>query len=420
MSLSFSALSVAFLQGLISSLSACVYPLIPITTALFTSGSSRNWLHGFFLSSIYVLGMAVTYVTLGVLAALGGQVFGAWLAEPAAIISFAIIFFYLGLAFVGILPLPLPNTANIFHTEKKSGFFYPLILGVFSGFIAAPCTAPLFGSLLLDIAQRSAGSESIVPGLVLAFAFAIGMGLPFLLIGAFALRLPKPGQWLVVVKYFGGMVLIAAGFHYIEDILGPFPPSNLTVGFTLVGIFLAGIFFLLADPMAKETDKDRPGKISTMFFILVAAFGLFLASSPFANKSASPESLQASKSEGWHTDMDTALMHAEAQKGPILIDFWAEWCTACHEMEKDLFPSSEFKELIKKYNVTLVRIDSTESTDKIEAFAQKYFIRGLPTLVITNPKGEMFSQVIGFRSKSLTLKELEMALKDYSRSTGVH
>lgn len=394
-------LGIAFSHGLLSSLSACVYPLIPITTALFGGGQVKNWLHSFALAAIYVAGMAVTYVALGVIAALSGTVFGSYLGMPEVSFAFGVAFILLGLAFIGILPLPLPNFADKLQVKKSSSIFYPLVLGIFSGFIAAPCTAPLFGGILLEIANAAAESGSVTPGITQALAFSLGMGLPFLLIGGFALKLPKPGNWLNTVKYIGGVVLIAAGFHYIEDIIGPFPSAENIKLMVAVGIFLFILFFIMSAPLshppAKKSEKLKPAS-----FLIIAAFGLFLITSPFAARQSQQPA------DGWYQSLDAALGAASENNSPVLIDFWAEWCVACHKMEEQLFPSAEFKELVEKHNLTLARLDFTDSSDsdKIE-IAQKYYIKGLPTLVLTDSEGNMLHSFVGYKSKAATLAEMQ-------------
>ncbi len=409
-------LAVAFLHGLISSLSACVYPLIPITTALFGAGVSRNLAQGFLVSFIYVMGMAFTYVALGVVAALMGSIFGAWMASPQAILVFAIVFFYLGLAFAGLLPLPLPNFAEKLQVKKTSSILYPLLLGIFSGFIAAPCTAPFFGGTLAQIAGAAAQEGSVLPGVLQALAFSFGMGLPFLLIGGFAMRLPKPGNWLVAVKYFGAVVLITAGYHYLEDLFAPFPEnkSNLVVAF--MGLVIAILFFLLAEPLKDMTVKSRWMKFQSAIWLAIAAFGLFLATTPISVLIAAGTSPKrtAVQADLWYSDMVAGKKAAREKQGPILIDFWAEWCTACHEMDARLFQAKEFKELVQLYRVTLVRLDFTEPSSDLEKLAEKYGIRGLPTLVLTDSNGEMFEALIGFYSKKASLRDLNYALKNYS------
>lgn len=404
------SLGVAAAQGLISSLSACVYPLIPITTALFGAGQVKHWGQGFFLSTIYVLGMSLTYVALGVTAALTGTVFGAYLGNPWVIAGFTAMFFYLGLAFIGVLPLPLPNFANAMQVKKKSTLGYPLLLGIISGFIAAPCTAPLFGALLLDIASDAAKSNSIIPGVSQAFAFSLGMGLPFFLIGGFALKLPKPGNWLQAVKYFGGAVLMAAGFHYLEDIIGPFPPEGMLVAAVITGLFLFITFIILSDPLnVPEPGKEsKTMKLKSASFLVIAAFGLFLLTAPFATGSSAENSGGEAK---WHTDLSDGLSIARKKDSYVIVDFWAEWCHACHEMEKSLFHSPEFLDYVKANNITLVRLNADE--ESVGAVAERYAVRGLPTLVIVNEQGEMIYKTIGFRSNRLTMSELDFAAKRY-------
>ncbi len=406
------SLGVAALHGLLSSLSACVYPLIPITTALFGAGQVKNWAQGFMLSGIYVAGMSLTYVALGITAALTGSLFGAYLGNPWVIALFAIMFFYLGFAFAGLLPLPLPNFADKMHVKKTAGIGYPLVLGIISGFIAAPCTAPLFGALLIDIAAEAAKNESILPGVSQALAFSLGMGLPFLLIGGFALKLPKPGNWLNAVKVIGGIVLLAAGFHYAEDLIKPFPNPSMGIGLAFVGLFLVLIFTVLAEPMAYSEKESIMKKIKKTVYLAIAGFGLFLLTTPLAGVLSGQE--ERAGAMEWRETVSEGLRDARSTQGYIIIDFWADWCHSCHEMEKHLFHSEEFEAFVKANKITLVRLNA--DLDENGPVASRYDVKGLPTLVITDSKGEMIYQIVGFRNKVATMRELEYVSQKYLKS----
>lgn len=422
----FEPVTIAFLAGLGSALSACVYPLIPITTSLFGARQVDHWGKGFFLSGVYVAGMSLTYVVLGLIAALGGTVFGAYLGNPWVIASFAVFFFFLGLSFMDIIPLNLGRIGDKFQVEKKDGLLYPLILGIFSGFIAAPCTAPLFGAILLDIAQNSAAGESIIFGVVQAFSFSIGMGLPFLLIGGFAVKLPKPGNWLQAVKFLGGTILLTAGFHYIEDLFAPFPDAHMQTGAAILGLATFAMFFYVSNPLKPRYEQKTKGKIMTASILTIAAFGLFLATSPFAGDGGlmSGNSGEADQSKTtqkvpdelkWFTDYEKAQQAATKSNSIILVDFWATWCQSCKQMEHELFNSFEFKKLVTENNLVLTRLDFTSPDDKQAEFGDRYGIRGLPTIILTDARGNLKDSFIGYKSKQSSLRILSATMKRLKR-----
>jgi len=417
------ALGSAFVQGLISSLSACVYPLIPVTTAIFGAGKTDNLKDGLLLSGIYVGGMSLTYVALGLAAALGGTVFGSYLGKPEVILSFAAFFIILGLWFMGIINIPLPDFGNKLTVKKTSTLLYPLILGIFSGFIAAPCTAPMFGALLIEITRNAATNQSIVPGVVQSLAFSLGMGLPFLLIGGFALKLPKPGPWLKGVKYIGATVLFTAALHYIEDLYGPYPSSRLWM-YAGMGVMIFIVFMILTEPFSANEPKNYREKSYIVLFLAISAYGLFLATSPLANQrvddshSVSDQSQHDHGSNGeaineiiWYTSLEEGMKKAQEVNGTLLIDFWAQWCSACHEMEKHLFHNERFVEIIHEKNLIPVRLDVTTPDEKYEELRLKYGIIGLPTLIIADKNGEKIGSILGFKDSATSIKKLLEALR---------
>ena len=135
--------------------------------------------------------------------------------------------------------------------------------------------------------------------------------------------------------------------------------------------------------------------------------GLFLATSPFAVTQAAPHETV----KGWHTKLDSALAAAKKDNNKVLIDLWAEWCQACFEMEAKLFTSKEFKKLVKDNKLVLARLDFTNESEENEKIARKYNIRGLPTLVLADSKGNFINSVIGFRSKRHSMNSLKYALR---------
>ncbi|MCS6972269.1 MAG: thioredoxin family protein, partial [Leptospiraceae bacterium] len=341
--------------------------------------------------------------------------------DPIALLVIGFILIYLGLAYAHLVPLPLPNLANRIRVKQKDALLFPFLLGVFSAFIAAPCTAPFFGSLLVQISRNAAENHSVLKPAFSAFAFALGMGLPFLLIGTFSIRLPKPGIWLKAVEYAGAVVLVAAGMHYLEDLSGEFPPVAQAFPFAVLGLAMCITFFILAEPLRKEYPMGLRAKTNTAGMLLLSALGLFLFTSPFVKywgvevKSNSANKAQVVLPQSrlrWYSDLKEARALAAKQKRILLIDFWADWCTACSEMEQKLFNQEEFIQFALSNNIIPVRVDFSNPSDELDRLAREYGIRGLPTVVITKANGELIHMLTGFFSKEYSMRELRAALRD--------
>jgi thiol:disulfide interchange protein DsbD len=253
------------------------------------------------------------------------------------------------------------------------------------------------------------------------------MGVPFLLIGVFSIRLPKPGVWLKAVEYLGAVVLITAGFHYIEDISGDFPPAQQAFPFAVIGLAMFATFFILAEPLKAEYHMGIRMKLNTAGMLLLSALGLFLFTSPFVKYwgvevktntdaiSDAGRKTAMSLPQGrlkWYQNLQEAKAIAAKEKKILLIDFWADWCTACEEMERKLFVKDQFIDFALSNNILPVRVDYSNPTDELDKLAKDYNIRGLPTVVLTKPDGELIHTLMGFYSMEYTMRELKSALKD--------
>ena len=204
----------AFLGGVLVSFSPCVYPLVPITLGFIGVKGSSGRLRGFYLSLVYVLGLAVTYSVLGLIAALSGKLFGQVSSHPLSFLIIGNVCILAGLSFFEVINIPFMGVRLQNKIERKGGYLSVFLLGLASGLIAGPCTAPALGAILVYVASR----QNVVYGASLLFSFAYGMG--FLLIltgtfGAFFLRLPKSGAWLTGIKKASGFILIAAGEYFL-------------------------------------------------------------------------------------------------------------------------------------------------------------------------------------------------------------
>lgn len=210
------ALLLVFVAGLLSSLTPCVYPLIPITVSLFGAKQAESKLQAFLLSVVYVVGIAVTYSVLGVAAASLGTVFGGAMQSPWVLGAIAVLFFVLGLASLGAVPVRLPgNLQTKLSQTGGAGFMGAFVMGLVAGIIAAPCVGPIVAGILVYVAQQ----QDIFLGWILLMTFAFGMGQLFLALGTFSSllnRLPRSGSWMDGVKVVFGTVFIAMALYYAK------------------------------------------------------------------------------------------------------------------------------------------------------------------------------------------------------------
>lgn len=201
-----------FIGGVLVSFTPCVYPLIPVTIGFIGAKSSGSKLRGFLLSSSYVAGIAITYSLLGLVAALSGKVFGALSSSPLVYFTAGNIFLLLGLSMLGVFNLPLPR---IFSNpgKKTGGVFGAFLLGMASGLVVGPCTAPALGGVLVYVAAK----QNVLYGAGLLFVFAYGMGAVLIILGTFTsliAALPKSGVWLERVKKAGGWILVLCAEYF--------------------------------------------------------------------------------------------------------------------------------------------------------------------------------------------------------------
>ncbi len=210
------SVAICFGGGVLASLSPCVYPLLPVVATYVGSRSigDRTRTKAFFMSLAYVLGLAVVYTALGMAAALTGSLFGGVASSPWARIAVANIFILLGLNVLEVIPLPFLSGGGTRKDGERQGFLGAFTLGAASGIVASPCTAPVLGVVLTYVAT----TQDVVRGGVLLFAFSVGLGLLLMVVGTFAgvmTALPKPGNWMNLLKKLLGLIMIAIGEYYL-------------------------------------------------------------------------------------------------------------------------------------------------------------------------------------------------------------
>lgn len=209
------SLGICFLGGILASLSPCIYPLLPVVTSYVGSRSvgETTRFKAFGLSFFYVLGMALVYSGLGMVAALTGSFFGQISTSPLALLIVANIIILFGLNILEVIPLPMLAMGSG-QTGRKKGLAGALVLGAASGLVASPCTAPVLGVLLTYVATQ----QNVFTGGLFLFVFSLGLGLILILAGTFSgllLSLPKPGNWMNLVKKGLGLAMIGLGEYFL-------------------------------------------------------------------------------------------------------------------------------------------------------------------------------------------------------------
>ena len=205
----------AYVGGVLVSFTPCMYPLLPITVSFIGSRQKGSRSSGFFLSVVYVLGTSLTYTILGSIAGLTGGFFGAIQTNPWINLFIANVFILMGLAMLDVFFIPLPRifSSPLFNTQKK-GLFGALLLGIASGLIMSPCSAPVLAVLLSYVATK----QNVLFGMSLLFVFAFGMGTLLIILGTFTgllTSMPKSGPWMVWIQKVFGFIFIALAEYFL-------------------------------------------------------------------------------------------------------------------------------------------------------------------------------------------------------------
>ncbi len=381
----------AFGQGVLVDLTPCVYPLIPITVAVFgAQGVSRG--RALFLASAYVLGMATLYTTLGIVVALSGGQFGAWLGEPVVVLPIVGLLLALAASMFGAFDLQLPPSLQTrLNAVGGAGPAGAFAMGLVSGFISAPCTGPVLLSLLAFIAKASAGGSSVFYGGSLLFVYALGMGTLFFAV-ALGASLFRPGRWMDYIKSFFGIALIVMALWFVAPIspdLRAFAtqvPGGLWLGLGIAAVGLAlGAIHL-------SFYGDLREKLRKALAIAITVVGVQIAVNNF---------LYVSR-EGWQQvetrdDLEVALAQAAQRNRPVIIDFGAEWCPPCLEIERFTFHDPQVEPILTA-RFDLIKIDVTQQTPEQERIQQAFASATLPSVLIYSAEARLGDHLEALRA----------------------
>lgn len=373
-----------FLGGLALNLTPCVYPLIPITIGFFGGQSEGKTSRLVGMGLLFVVGMAVTYSVIGVITALTGSVFGALLQNPIVIILIALIFVVLSLSMFGVYEFKLPDSWVAKAGGAKGGMYGAFFMGLTMGIVAAPCIGPF----VLGLVTYTAAKADPFFGFLLFFVLAVGLGTPYLFLAIFSgkiKKLPRAGEWMEAVKHIFGLILIGMAIYFLLPLL----PKSFSSYLLPVFMVISAVYLLFFDKNANSIKGFRIFKILfSLVLIVVAVYALI------------PSEKQSIK---WKPYTESAV--AGTQKA-MIIDFYADWCIPCKELDAMTFTDPKVIEQSKKFNT--FKADMTKSlSDEVSALRTKYNILGVPTVLIINSKGEEVQRITGFVNSNEFLKMIE-------------
>ncbi len=399
--------------GLLLAFTPCVLPMIPILSSLIVGqGGSMSTGRAFQLSLVYVLVMATTYAIVGIIVGLSGYNVQAFLQNPWVLSVIAILFVVLSLSMFGFFELQMPtgiqNKLTQWSNKQGGGQVTGVAaMGFISTLIVGPCvTAPLAGALIY-IAKTG---DAVIGGAAL-FSLGLGMGAPLLLIGTSAGKLlPRSGSWMNATKHVFGILLLAMAIYMISRFL----PTQVTMGLYGILAIMSGIYFGATD----TTNRDSSGwqRFGKGTGIVVGIYGLALmlgalaggnsytaplrgltTTSSGTTNGASPqhEGLRFAAVKGVD-GLQQVVLDASSEGRPVMLDFYADWCISCKEMEAFTFTDQRVQNLLA--NAVLVQADVTANDEADQALLKQFDLFGPPGIIFYDAAGRELpaARVIGF------------------------
>lgn len=393
------AIAASFFFGFVSSLTPCVFPMVPITVAIFGATESTSRARGAALSATFVLGIAALFTPLGVAAALSGTLMGSTLSNPFVVGGIAILFMALASSMFGAFEMALPSSVtNRLSTVGGVGFKGAFVLGLVMGLIAAPCTGPFLTGMVTWLAT----TKNVVLGSSAMFAFALGLGVPFFVAGSFAVSLPKGGAWMLGIKWASGVALAYMALAYIRDgypklnYLGRVANPSHTFGAVAGVVFVVGLALGTVHVMAERRKSpiahlSKPMKLASIVPAVIGAF-LFMTWAQMPKGSVVPEAVAAANGATppaqiqWQPSEEAARAKAIAEKRPVLVDFGATWCKACGELDDRTWPDPRVRAEATRF--VAIKVDATDDdSPEVKRLQAKYKVVGLPTVVVLDSTG---------------------------------
>jgi thiol:disulfide interchange protein DsbD len=385
-----------YVAGLLLSFTPCVLPMVPILSSIIAGQGQASAQRGFALSLSYVLGMAFTYSIAGVLAALAGSQIQAMFQKPWIIATFAGLFVVMALGMFGLFEIQMPTAlqsriAGLTNRQKGGTFLGTAIIGALTALIVTTCVAPPLIGALAVIGQ----SGDVVRGATALFALSIGMGTPLLLVGASAGKLlPKVGPWMNTIKAGFGVVMIGMAIWMLDRVL----PATVTLLLWALLVFMTGVFLGAFESLGEQPRPVR--RLAKGLGVLACLYGALMLIGWVLGGDDPLEPIPRGGFLGQVDDereeldfvavdsvaqLETLLGQASVAGQPVMVDFTADWCVACKEMEEYTFPEQTVVSALEPF--LLLRADVTANDDDDQALLEYFETVGPPTIVFYDRSG---------------------------------
>ena len=369
--------------GFLTGLTPCVFPMIPITLAIFgvKAGTPRS--RAFALATAYDAGIALMFGVLGTLAGLSGKAFGAALGNPWVVVPIALVFMAMGLSMFGAFEVALPvGLQQRLSRVGGRGLAGAFLMGLVGGIIAAPCTGPPLAVLLTYVATTGDAWW----GFALLATYGAGVGLPLWLlsIGVMSLR---PGAWMDWIKSFFGILFFIAALFYLKNVvplLAQFASAKPAFALTMAAMVTVGVALGAIHASFHGSIGERVRKTAAVSLVIV---GLFGGINYVLTPKVDPEHALV-----WLSDEKAALDDARAAGRPLIVDFAADWCVPCKEFDVRVFSRPEVAREMRRF--TLLRVDLSKGDDDpaIAAVKKKYAADTLPAVRIVKADGTIVAR----------------------------
>ena len=419
------AIGLFFLAGLALALTPCVLPMIPILSGIIAGeGDDVTPMRGFTLALSYVLGMAIVYTGAGVAAAAAGMQLQAAFNQPWVLILFSGLFVFLAFGMFGAFELQMPGSvqtklSNISGQQKSGTMIGAFIMGGLSSLIVTACVAPVLIAALMVIAQTG----DLVRGGMGLFAMSLGMGAPLLAVGAAQGKfLPKAGPWMVAVRNAFGFMMLGLAIWMLSRIL----PGNVTMLLWAVLVFMAGVFMGGLTTLTAESSSVQ--KIGKGFGFLAIIYGIVLLLGGLTGGSNPLKPLASVNLGGGSTivaeaehelpfqriktsaDLDRELALASSQGKTAFLDFYADWCVSCKEMEAFSFTEEDVQDSLE--NTVWLQADVTANDAQDKELLERFGVFGPPTIIFFGTDGQQRHgyEVVGYMKAEDFAAHLRLAL----------
>ncbi len=388
-----------FLAGLALSLTPCVLPMIPILSSIIAGqGQHISTARAFLLSLVYVLAMAFTYTLAGIAAGLFGANLQAAFQNPWIIGSFSAVFVLLAFSMFGFYDLQLPSAlqsrlSNASHRQKGGTLTGVAIMGLLSALIVGPCMAAPLAGALIYIGQ----SGDPVLGGVALFSLSLGMGVPLLLVGASAGKLlPRAGAWMEGVKAGFGVVLLLMAIWMLDRLL----PDQVTMLLVSLTLLVSAVYLGALDRLQEHARGWH--RFWKGVGVILLVYGAALMIGVLSGGQSLLYPLQGvvgsvvAQGEGQaklpfetvtrEADLDRLLAQAKQQGQPVMLDFYADWCISCIELDYVTFSDAGVQQSLEPFK--LIKLDVTANDDEAKALYRRFSIIGPPALIFFDGSGQ--------------------------------